>query len=424
MSDSIELLKQNPLFAPLSEIVLGKIAQVVTEKSYPPEAYLFYEGDLGKTAYVIKSGSVEVLKGDDNADQTVLGISGPGELIGDMAILEEEVRSASVKALEHTVALEIPGDDFTNLIQENGEIGFQFIKMLSYRLREAGQDRLHKMVDLLAIEREMDLARKIQADFLPEKLPHIPNWEIAASFQPARAVGGDFYDAFTLTDNRIAFVIADVCGKGVGAALFMANIRSLIHAFAEQSHFLWPDQLSNGNTQLPSHLATSFFTASAAGSNALNAIALTNDYIVRNHGQASMFATLFFGVLELTSGQLTYVNGGHNPPVVFNQNGIKAQLNPTGPMVGVTVDLEFEIAQTQLDPGDVLIGFTDGIPDARNTSGEFFGDHRLLQLIIQGQTKSAADWLAHIDTTVQRHIGEASQFDDMTMIALRHLPIY
>lgn len=258
------------------------------------------------------------------------------------------------------------------------------------RLRD--QERAY----LLSLQQEMELGRRTQSDFLPASLPQLPGWELAAAFHPAREVAGDFYDAFSLPHNRLGLVIADVCDKGVGAALFMALIRTLIRAFAEQ--------------------------AAPTAHAALNAVKLTSNYIVRHHhhNNKHMFATLFFGVLEPDTGILTYVNGGHESPIVVGAGRIKHLLDPTGPAVGMMADVTFTIQSIQLEPGDILLAYTDGVTEARNRAGAFFSEERLLALL-SVPVRSAAALLEHIESHVHEYVSNTSFYDDVTMLALHRL---
>jgi phosphoserine phosphatase RsbU/P len=267
----------------------------------------------------------------------------------------------------------------------------------------------------VSFEREMEIARQIQASFLPEELPQFAGWEIATRFQPARQVAGDFYDCFPLIQNRrLGLVIGDVCDKGVGAALFMALFRTLIRAFAQQHQSLrwmgdFTDEASNpGRQELPS-----------IGTSALrNAIELTNNYIANTHGNTSMFATIFWGILDPTSGLLLYINGGHEYPRLISSTGIQTQLTKTGPAVGIFPNAHFEIRQARLEPGDTLVAFTDGIPDAQNPAEEQFGRERLDALLMQ-PFATAAELLDRIHASVQTHIGGAEPADDITLLAIR-----
>jgi sigma-B regulation protein RsbU (phosphoserine phosphatase) len=195
-----------------------------------------------------------------------------------------------------------------------------------------------------SFEHEMEIARQIQASFLPEELPQVPGWEMAARFQPARHVSGDFYDAFPLVQNRrLGLVIGDVCDKGVGAALFMALFRTLIRAFAQQHYALrWMGSLTEEGPGQP--LDSGRPVLPSIGTSALkNAVELTNDYIARTHGSTSMFATLFFGVLDPASGSLLFVNGGHEFPLLVNSTGVKERLATTGPALGLFEGVHFDI---------------------------------------------------------------------------------
>lgn len=289
------------------------------------------------------------------------------------------------------------------------------------------------------LERDLQIARQIQASFLPEELPQVPGWELAARFQPAREVSGDFYDAFPLTNNRrLGFVIADVCDKGIGAALFMALFRTLIRAFAQQHYSLsWTGVLGGeaapsgtrrdvappapGSLQPGSHREERPRRRSlpSIGSGALNnAVSLTNSYILRNHGQTGMFATLFFGVLDPATGSLAYVNCGHNPPILIGQSGRTARLTATGPALGLMPDAHFDIQQAHLEPGDLLIAYTDGVTEARDPRGEFYGDAQLLSLVQPG-APSAEDLLDRIEGSLRAHIDGGDPSDDITMLAVR-----
>jgi sigma-B regulation protein RsbU (phosphoserine phosphatase) len=252
---------------------------------------------------------------------------------------------------------------------------------------------LERQKELLIYERDLHIGQQIQADFLPSELPQPPGWEIAAYFRPAHKVAGDFYDAFYVENNRkVCLIIADVCDKGVGAALFMALTRSLLRAFTE-----FNESLATGLK---------------------NPVEWTNDYILRNHNHTNMFVTLFYGLLDLDSGQLTYVNCGHTPPVVVGPTGVKTHLKPTGPAVGMFPNIDLKVQQVGLEPADALFVFTDGVPDAHDSNGSFFTETRLLQLLEQ-PAPSALALLDCIVGSLQSHVGAATQFDDITMMAAR-----
>ena len=272
------------------------------------------------------------------------------------------------------------------------------------------------------LNNELEKGRQMQINFLPNQLLQLPGWETAAYFKPARQVAGDFYDVFQLPGGSIGLVIADVCDKGVGAALFMALFRSLIRIFSGQtsidglpltcSEVLSDemDYLADNPSVDPTHVT------------ALKAIHLTNDYIALNHGDLAMFATLFFGILDPDSGKLSYVNGGHEPIFVVGPGGgVKERLAATGPAVGIKPKINFKMRQSRLEPGDILLGYTDGVVEAHASDGEFFTMARLVSTL-DAPAPSAADLLNRIAGSVEKHIGEADQFDDVTLLAIRKIP--
>jgi sigma-B regulation protein RsbU (phosphoserine phosphatase) len=248
-------------------------------------------------------------------------------------------------------------------------------------------------------------------------MPQLPDWEIATYFAPARQVSGDFYDVFSLPGNNLGIVIADVSDKGVGAALYMALIRSLIRVFSGHIslHGFSNFSVNNG---LTASVATQSATADQL--NALNAVKLTNDYIAHEHSKEGMFATLFFGVIDPDSGMLAYINAGHEPLVIVNSAGVKQSLKPTGPAVGITPDMKFEIQQVRIEPGDMLIGYTDGVTEALSPNGILFSRKQLLSILEQ-PASSASSQVERIKTNVLKHIHNSLLSDDITMLAVQRL---
>jgi serine phosphatase RsbU (regulator of sigma subunit) len=270
---------------------------------------------------------------------------------------------------------------------------------------------------LRGLERELEIGREIQSSFLPAALPQPPGWEIAVHFQAARQVAGDFYDAFPLdAEGGIGLVVADVCDKGVGAALFMALIRTLVRALAIGGVSFdghrpapWPasGRLADGEARLDRAALVK------------NAVLRTNHYITQTHAAANMFATLLLAALDPSTGELTYVNAGQEPALVIGSGGVKARLAATGMAVGILPEADFRVERLALEPGDVLLGFTDGVPDALSPTGERFGRERMLSLLAP-QPNSARELLDRIQKALLAHMGDAAPFDDVTMLAVRY----
>ncbi|MEU8517013.1 SpoIIE family protein phosphatase [Kitasatospora sp. NPDC048722] len=284
-----------------------------------------------------------------------------------------------------------------------------------YERAELGQnmEELEAQAELISYERELQIGREIQEGFLPEDLPAPDGWDLDVRFRPARKVAGDFYDAFELVNRRrIALVVADVCDKGVGAALFMALIRSLLRHTAEHSGLqsLMTAALAPGDGAdlIPVVGATPL----------MNAVVGTNGYLTRNHSGQGYFATMFFSVLDPVTGNLVYINGGHNPPLLVPREGGEPRpLEPTGPAVGVIPDCTFALGHAQVRPGDTLFVYTDGVPEARDEQGRFFGDDRVLDLLSEPAGSGRA-LLERMETALRAHSGSAEQHDDITMMAV------
>jgi sigma-B regulation protein RsbU (phosphoserine phosphatase) len=268
-------------------------------------------------------------------------------------------------------------------------------------------DEIQTTADLIRYERELRIGQEIQAGFLPESLPVRAGWQLTARFQPARVVSGDFYDAFDLCGGaRIGLVVADVCDKGVGAALFMALVRSLLRHTATYLEPVSPWPAAGADSAL-----------------LLRAIAATNHYLTTNHFAQAYFATLFFAVLDPLTGSLVYANCGHNPPVLRRAGGDRRLLGPTGPALGLIPGAGFGVDRTRLEPGDLLFAYTDGVPEAKDVAGRLLSRSVMHDLVTEHQN-GTDDLLDLVERTIRAHVGYAEQSDDITMVALRRHPVH
>jgi sigma-B regulation protein RsbU (phosphoserine phosphatase) len=233
----------------------------------------------------------------------------------------------------------------------------------------------------------------IQQSILPRTFPPFPHrrdFDIFAKSLPAREVGGDFYDFFLIDDHRLGLVIADVSGKGVAAAIFMAVSRTFIKAGA------------------------------VTGIGPAECLQRANLLLCQDN-DAAMFVTAFYGVLDLGSGTLVYANAGHNRPYLLRADDSLAALPGTGGMaLGIMEDLVFRTEQVLLQPGDGLFLFTDGITEATNVRDEFFGEARLETLLREARGRTPDELLGHVLSAVRTFAGTAPQSDDLTALALRY----
>jgi len=245
------------------------------------------------------------------------------------------------------------------------------------------------------MERELQMAREVQASLLPHETPQIPGWEFAARWQPAREVAGDYYDFIPVGFNlapglgSLGIVIADVSDKGMPAALFMALTRSIVRA-------------SVGHAPSPA-----------------DGIARANRLICTDSA-GGMFVTLFYALLNPEAGEIAYVNAGHNPPLLYRAEQDRlVELTRTGMALGVVADSPFEQRTVHLNPGDFILLYTDGVTDATDAHLQDFGMERLRRVILDHQHAPATDVVAALEQAIDDFTGSAAPFDDIATVVIR-----
>jgi serine phosphatase RsbU (regulator of sigma subunit) len=237
------------------------------------------------------------------------------------------------------------------------------------------------------VEQELRMARRIQHALLPKNLPELEGWQIAYHYQPAREVGGDFYDFLDFEDGRVGLVIGDVSGKGIAAAVLMANTQSVLRTVAQR--------------------------ASAPG----QALAEANE-VLYAYMPPNTFVTCFYGVLDPDSGRLHYANAGHDLPCERHDGRVE-ELRARGMPLGLMTGMSYEEKETILGPGDSVLFYSDGLVEAHNSEREMFGFPRLRTLVAEHPTgkKSLTAFLLE---ELERFTGESwEQEDDITLITLR-----
>ena len=241
---------------------------------------------------------------------------------------------------------------------------------------------------LLRMQEELNLAREIQGNLLPKETPLLPGYDIAGRSVPAKEVGGDYYDFLEIDKKRLAFCLGDVSGKGLPAALLMANLQAAVRSQA------------------------------MAGTSLTSCLERANSLLFHNTS-AEKFATLFFGCLDTEDHVLHYCNAGHNYPLLFRKDAETLRLSVGGLALGCLESFPFEEAKVELAPGDRLLVFSDGISEAVNHEGKEFGEARLGELAAANRDASAAELIAKILQSVGRHAGDRPQHDDMTLVVVK-----
>ncbi len=245
------------------------------------------------------------------------------------------------------------------------------------------------------IQGELKVATQIQASLLPRIFPPFPEhteFDIYASMVPAKEVGGDFYDFFLLGDTRLCFLIADVSDKGVPAALYMMVVKTLLKTEGQR-------------LEEPGRI-----------------LAAVNRILAADN-ENCMFATVFCAILDYRNGEVAYANAGHNPPVLLRQDQDGPgpgylTLRPALPL-GPAVETRYETFRLQLEPGDTLFLYTDGVTEAKDSAERLFGEERLLQTLATGPRERLRDLVAHVSADVARHAHGVAQSDDITLLAVR-----
>ncbi len=295
-----------------------------------------------------------------------VGISVPGRRLGLLAVADKESRDGRVL-------------DFT---PTDARLLALFANQAAAAIETA---RLHKeAIEKERIERELELAAGIQRQILPRDLPDVPGVEIAARNRPTRQVGGDYYDVFPLSRGRLAFLVADVSGKGVPAALLVSTVHAAVHL-----------QLDDAKT-----------VAELVG---------RIDRHLQKYAATRKFLTCFFGLIEPDTGTLRYVSAGHNPALLRRRSGTIEQIRATGVPLGMFPNATWREETLVMEPGDLLCVYSDGITEALNSADEEFGLERLSGLL---SVEPPARVCEAVFDAVSAFAGDTSQYDDQTLLLL------
>lgn len=274
-----------------------------------------------------------------------------------------------------------------NLFTQNDQKVLSIIAAQSAQVIESA--RLYEEEKaLISLREEMRMAKNIQLNLLPKSIPKVEGYQIAAVNIPARDVGGDYYDFINLENNRLVFCLGDITGKGMPAAMLMANLQAAL-----RSQTLVQNDCSK-------------------------CINIVNKLLFRST-EPDRFATLFMGVLDSKLNNLEYCNGGHDQPLLFSKGNKPIGLEATGLLLGCFENSEYSIGEIKLQPGNVLVVYSDGITESMNESEEEFGLETLEQIVDKLQDKNANEILEDVLTSVKLHSKGVSQSDDLTLMIIK-----
>jgi serine phosphatase RsbU (regulator of sigma subunit) len=396
-------------FHGLEDTLLDTLRTLTEIRTYPAHTVLCRQGELEHTFYIVIEGRVAVTQKLADGEERLLALRGANEFFGELSLLDNTPRMATCTTLVETTVLEVTEEVFDELVERSPAVAYAITRHTTMMLRDTDRTAIEgllaknvelqqayqelqaaqaRLVEKERLVREIEIAAEVQRTLLPDVLPAFPDYRFAAHLQPARLVGGDFYDVIELDNDHVGLLIADVADKSIQAALFMAVSRTLF--MVESKHSLSP-----GVVALAVHRA-------------MFEVAPTSE----------MFVTAFYAVLHRPSGRLTYVRAGQERPLLIRANCPIEPIAGHGRFLGMVEFLQLDEQTLQLQPGDRLLLFSDGVPDATNGQNEQYGYTRLKTYLEQNRSRSPAELVQGIAADVAHWRRDEPLFDDLTLLAL------
>ncbi len=370
----------------------------LTVQDVAGEMVLLKPGDANHSVLLVLRGGLRVYLDQPGEGEFIE--AGVGDCVGEMSVIDDHPVSAYVVASKGTRLLVIDGDTFLHKLMAIPRVSRNLISEMSERMRRSDRITVRRMRKLMEVEqaqRELQYARTIQESLLPREplFADDARLDCVGRMRTAREVGGDFYDIFFIDARHLFFVMADVCGKGLPAALFM--VRAIAVLRAQSGH----QGLTGGYIE--------------------NLVAnLNHDLCAYN--AANQFLTAFCGVLDLETGTVRYVNAGHNPPAMANASGgFRYVGEPVNPPVGMSPGLSFRAGETAFGPDDTLFLYTDGVTEAEDGLGGMLSEERLLACLGAAKGATAVQLVDAVFEDIGQFAGAAEQSDDITVLAIRRL---
>ena len=407
------IFQRIPLLSDLPKAERDYLASALTVVKLQPGEILFREGEPGESLFAVLEGRLDILLGYETPDEQILASLGPGEFIGEMSLLiPGRMRTATVRAAIPAQLWKMTRLDFDALLIRQPQLAYTMVQTLTKRLdasntasfrdlqeknRQLQQayDELRnaqaQIIEKERLERELQLAAEIQVSILPMELPFVHGYSFGAHMQPARMVGGDFYDLFLLDGNHLSVVIGDVADKGIPSAIFMARTHALI--MAEAVHGGTPGSI----------------------------LRRANAHLIHLQ-QSDLFVTVLFGIFTLDSGAFSYARAGHELPLILTADGLVQTLpQAPGQPVGLFEDFLLDEQSLFLPPGGTLVLFSDGLTDCCGPGGEAFGHGRVASAL-GAQAGNAGQQICNaLAGALAGYQSGAAQDDDITIVTLSRL---
>ena len=389
-------LTQAEIFKGVEFETLEDIVAHLPIQQFAAETVLLRPGEINSHVLLVLNGKVQIRIGvGDNSEIVEIGTGG---CAGEMSVIDGSPVSAQVIAARGTRLLLVDKACFIEKLMVLPAVSHNLMHAMSDRMRRSNAQTARRVrieAEMAQVHRELAMAREIQESLLP-KAPLFPDEariECAGSMRTAKEVGGDFYDAFFLDADHLFFVVGDVCGKGLPASLFMVRAISALRA-QTGSDYLDPNYIPEVTARLNHQLCA--------------------------YNDKQQFLTAFCGILNIATGDIRFVNAGHNPPLIGDASGRFAYLEePINPIVGMIEGLSYRPGSIVLPPDAMLLLYTDGVTEAESESTSMYGEERLLALVNAGQRNHARDLVRRVVDSVERFVGDAPQSDDITVLAIR-----
>ena len=387
-ADKLQFLQQTELFSELPETELKSICQIASEVAYPADATLFEEGDEGDSLYLIVNGEVSIIK----AGTEVLFFNEKGYCLGEIALIDNKPRSATVKTVKSTQFLRITRHDFYNAMRREPRIGSGMFRVLNDKIRRDLEIQMSAIRKEIAQEESMRLAAEVQQSLLPNQEISHPYISSAGYCRPANSVGGDYYDYLRLADNSIAIFLGDVMGHGYHSAMVAAMTKSCLQ------------------TQIP-------FDASVP--EVMKAITR-----VIEDSQTFIYMTCCYLIIH-PDNRFEFANAGHPQMLLYRgDNGTLFELKSSFMPVGFpkfNESQQYYSTEVEWHSGDLLVLYSDGITEAFNPDAEMYGLERFKALISEKRHLSPLEIKAEILSDLQAYQQDESTNDDITLVVAKFL---
>lgn len=366
----------------LSADIIDSLQKKFPKSKYSAGTVVIKEGDPGRDMYLVIEGNLDV-----SLHGNVLDHLYPGDIFGEMALVSDITRSGSVTASTDCQLITITSDQFQTLVTEVKDFSRQVMAVMAIRL----QHWMEEEVQLQRLEQELAIGHNIQVSLLPISPPKPPGWQFATHYRASKQVGGDFYDFIELPHqpDSLGIIVADVSGKGVPAALFMAVARTMIRA-------------ESRNCQ-----------SSAETLNRTNAL-------IQSDNRSPLFLSALHATLNLSSGVLKFASAGHEMPLIYqNKSGSVSEFKSGGIVLGAFNNITYQEQEVWLELADVVLFYTDGITESRSPEGLFFGEERLESLLKRHSHQTAERIKDEIVKAVTAFTSSSPQTDDLTLIVIK-----